>query len=108
MPYETITKPPVDQFAVKPNYADYEGQRATFSWDELAKELDGLPGGGLNSAYEAIDRHTKTDKRTKPAILWEGKDGAQETYTYEDMSKMSNKWCNVLRSLGVQKGDRVF
>src|SRR5215467_5570245 len=40
---------PSNSFAVKPNFYDYEGQRASFSWDELAKELDGLPG-------ELVDR----------------------------------------------------
>ncbi|HEX5370142.1 MAG TPA: AMP-binding protein, partial [Dehalococcoidia bacterium] len=115
MPFETIQKPPVASMAVRPNIYDYEAQRASFSWDELAKELDGLPGpstgsgrAGLNLAYEAIDRHLKTSRRTKPAILWEGKGGERETYTFEDMAKLSNKWRNALASLGVKKGDRVF
>ncbi len=43
MPFETIEKPPVTSMAVRPNIYDYEAQRASFSWDELAKELDGLP-----------------------------------------------------------------
>jgi len=108
MPFATITKPAVTQMPVTPNLTDYEAQRASFSWEELAKELDGLPGGGLNIAYEAVDRHLKTARRTKPAIFWEGRNGEQETYTFEDMAKLSSKWTNVLRSLGVQKGDRVF
>ena len=108
MPFETIEKPPVASMTVRPNIYDYEAQRASFSWDELAKELDGLPGGGLNLAYEAVDRHLKTERRTKPAILWEGKGGEQETYTFEDVAKLSNKWRNALASLGVKKGDRVF
>jgi acetyl-CoA synthetase len=94
--------------AVRPNIYDYEAQRASFRWEDLAKELDGLPGGGLNIAYEAVDRHLKTQRRTKPAILWEGKGGERETYTFEDIAKLSNKWRNVLASLGVKKGDRVF
>src|SRR3954453_18974876 len=106
MPYETITKPGAGDLKVRPNLHDYEAQRASFSWDELAKELDGLPGGGLNIAYEAIDRHVAHGKGSKPAVLWEGKDGAQETYSFEDLSKLSNKWCNVLRNLGIKKGDR--
>jgi len=108
MPFETINKPPVSEMRVKPNLYDYEAQRARFSWEELAKELDGLPGGGLNIAYEALDRHVAKGKGGKTAILWEGKNGERETYTYEDMAKLSNKWCNVLRSLGIKKGDRVF
>jgi acetyl-CoA synthetase len=113
MPYETIAKPAT--LPVTPNLYDYEAQRASFSWDELAKELDGLPGPstgsgrtGLNIAYEALDRHLAHGRGSKPAIRWEGKNGEQETYTYEDLARMSNKWAAVLRGLGVKKGDRVF
>jgi len=108
MPYETISKPAAADMKVQPNLHDYETQGAAFEWEELAKELDGLPGGGLNIAYEAVDRHLKTARRTRPAILWEGKGGERETYTFEDIARLSNKWANVLRGLGVKKGDRVF
>ena len=108
MPYETISKPDAASMPVHPNLYDYEAQRASFSWDDLATELDGLPGGGLNIAHEAVDRHLKTARRDKPAILWESKNGEQETYTYADLARMSNKWANALRALGVKKGDRVF
>ncbi|HEY7466810.1 MAG TPA: acetate--CoA ligase, partial [Dehalococcoidia bacterium] len=91
-----------------PNIFDYETQRAAFRWEDVAKELDGLPGGGINIAYEAIDRHVAKGQGAKAAILWEGKNGEQETYTFEDMAKLSNKWCDVLRNLGIKKGDRVF
>ena len=108
MPYETIDKPAADTLPVRPNLYDYDLQSASFSWEELAKELDGLPGGGLNIAYEAVDRHVAHGHGDKPAILWEGKNGEQETYTYADLARMSNKWANALKALGVQKGDRVF
>src|SRR3990172_2142607 len=108
MPYETISKPAAADMKVQPNLHDYETQGASFRWEDLARELDGLPAGGLNIAYEAVDRHLKTARRTRPAILWEGKGGEQETYTFEDISRLSNKWANVLRGLGVKKGDRVF
>jgi acetyl-CoA synthetase len=108
MPFETIAKPAAAALPVTPNISDYEGQRASFKWDDVAKELDGLPGGGINIAYEAVDRHVAKGHGGKAAILWEGKTGEQETYTFEDLAKASNKWCSVLRSLGVKKGDRVF
>jgi acetyl-CoA synthetase len=108
MPFEVINKPGATALPVRPNLYDYDAQRASFSWEELAKELDGLPSGGINIAYEAIDRHVAHGNGGKTAILWEGKNGEQETYSFEDMAKLSNKWTNVLRSLGVQKGDRVF
>ncbi len=108
MPYETITKPAAGALPVRPNLYDYDAQRAAFRWQDLARELDGLPGGGLNIAYEAVDRHLAHGHGDKSAILWEGKDGTRETLTYADLSRMSNKWANALRALGVRKGDRVF
>ena len=108
MDYEPIAKPAPDEFAVRPNLDDYDGIRASFDYERVVDELDGLPGGGLNIAYEALDRHVLTGRGEKPCILWEGKDGTAETYTYAEMSRLSNRFANVLQSLGVQKGDRVF
>ena len=59
-------------------------------------------------AYECLDRHLKTAAATRPAMLWEGKGGEQETYTFAEMVKGANKAANGLRALGVEKGDRVF
>jgi acetyl-CoA synthetase len=108
MAYETVSKPAVEEFKVRPNLYDYEAQRASFKWEEVAKELDGLPGGGLSIAYEAVDRHVRKGHGAKVAILWEGKNGEQEQVTYDQLMRMSNKWANVLRKLGIQKGERVF
>jgi acetyl-CoA synthetase len=108
MDYETIQKPPADQFKVRPNLDDYEGLRKSFDYEAVINELDGLPGGGLNIAYEAFDRHLKTHRRTKTALIWASKDGSEERYTFEGMARNSNKFANVLDQLGIQKGDRVF
>ena len=108
MDYETISKPNVDTFTVRPNLDDYAGVREGFDYERVIDELDGLPGGGLNIAYESLDRHVKAGRGDKACILWEGKDGTGELYTYEDMAKLSNKFANVLRQLGVEKGSRVF
>ena len=104
--HETITKPstPRDD----PNLADYDATRASFDWDDVEKEIDFLPGGGLNLAYEAIDRHVAHGNGAKPAMLWEGKNGEKETYTYDDMRRETDKFANVLGALGVEKGTRVF
>ncbi len=104
--HETITKPSTPRD--NPNLADYDATRASFDWAEVEKEIDGLPGGGLNLAYEAIDRHVAHGKGDKPAMLWEGKNGEKETYTYDDMRRETNKFANVLGALGVEKGTRVF
>ena len=69
---------------------------------------DWQPGGGLNKAHEAIDRHANGRNRDKIAMIWEGKNGEKETYTFGQMKEQSNKFANVLKSLGIEKGDRVF
>jgi acetyl-CoA synthetase len=106
--YPTIAKPDISQLRARPNLADYAGARSQFQWDDIRKELDGLPGGGLNLAYEAVDRHLRTARRTKTAMIWEGKNGEEERYTFEDMARESNRFANVLTGLGIGKGDRVF
>ncbi|MDP9180288.1 MAG: acetate--CoA ligase [Chloroflexota bacterium] len=108
MDYAPIEKPAYDAFEVKPNLRDYDAARREITWDNVRKEIDGLPSGALNMAHECLDRHLKTERRTKVAMLWEGKNGEQETYTFEDMVKGANKAANGLRALGVEKGDRVF
>ena len=108
MNYEPIVKPPPERMPVTPNLIGYEATGDAFRWDYIRAELDGLPGGGLNIAYECIDRHLNTEKKDKVAMLWEAKDGRAETYTFAQMAAASNKAANALRSLGVEKGDRVF
>ncbi len=108
MEYTPITKPAIEQFAVQPNLGEYDGARQSITWEQIRSELDGHPGGGLNIAYECLDRHLKTDRRNKVAMIWEGKDGEQETYTFEQFTKEANRVANGLKSLGVEKGDRVF
>jgi acetyl-CoA synthetase len=108
MPFEIIAKPAAKALPVTPNISDYEGQRASFKWEDVAKELDGLPGGGINIAYEAVDRHVAKGHGDRTAFIWVGKNGEEETYTFEDLMKLSNQWCSALRNLGVKKGDRVF
>lgn len=92
-------------------------------WDEQAKNLfwfspwkktlDWQPpfarwfvGGTINASYNALDVH-QDDKADKPAILWEGENGESRIITYHDMFIQVQKFSNVLKSLGVKKGDRV-
>jgi acetyl-CoA synthetase len=108
MDYATINKPPVDQFPVRPNLDDYDRIRSQFVYPDVIRELDGLPGGGLNIAHESLDRHVAKGRGDHLCWLWEGKDGAQERYTYADAARMSNRFANMLGALGIEKGDRVF
>ncbi len=92
-------------------------------WDEQAKNLswfstwdktlDWNPpfakwfvGGTINASYNALDIHQKT-KSSKSAILWEGENGDSRNISYDEMFTQVQKFANVLKSLGVQKGNRV-
>ena len=102
----TIDKP--GPFRRSPNLADYAATYSTFEWRTAERELAWLPGGGLNIAYEAIDRHCIAGNGSKVAMLWEGKDGAEERYTFEDLRRRTNQFANVLHNLGHGSGERVF
>lgn len=108
MDYAPITKPPVDQMPVRPNLESYEAARQSITWDAIKSELDWHPDGKINKAYECLDRHLKAERRNKVAMLWVGKNGEEETYTFAEMVAEANKAANGLSSLGVEKGDRVF
>lgn len=64
-------------------------------------------GGRLNIADNCIDRHCETWRRTKAAIIWEGEPGDERVLTYLDLQREVSKCANVLKTLGVGKGDRV-
>ena len=63
-------------------------------------------GGKINAAHNTLDIHQES-KSDKIAILWEGEDGTDRKITYREMFEQVNKLANVLKSLGVEKGDRV-
>ncbi|HEX8730123.1 MAG TPA: acetate--CoA ligase [Ktedonobacterales bacterium] len=64
-------------------------------------------GGKLNASYNAVDRHNKTWRRNKAAIIWEGEPGGSRVLTYGDLYREVNQFAAVLLDLGVTKGDRV-
>lgn len=64
-------------------------------------------GGKLNAAYNCLDRHVATARRNKAALIFEGEPGDRRTLTYWDLYVEVCKFANVLKSLGVGKGDRV-
>ena len=108
MGWPPIRKIPAS-FAIAPNLLDYNRACADFSWAGVRAELDGLPGSkGLNIAHEAVDRHANGPRRYHLAIRWLGKDGSILDFTYGDLQLQTNRFANLLRELGVDKGDRVF
>jgi acetyl-CoA synthetase len=105
--FERIAKRPRPG-AVAPNLADAAAVRASFSWEQAATALDGLPAGGLNIAHEAVDRHLRHGRGGKTAIRWIGKAGERRELTYADLAAETNRFANALAALGVQPGERVF
>ncbi len=98
----------LEDLKVRPHLIDYEKIYKEFQWEEVASQFEGLPGGGLNIAHEAIDRHANGVLAHKTALVWLGEYGQRREFTFMQMKQESNKFANVLRSLGLSKGDRVF
>ena len=94
-------------------------------WGELAEQelewfepwekvLDWQPpfakwfvGGKLNISHNCLDRHLKTWRKNKAALIWEGEPGDSRTLTYAQLHREVCQFANAMKKLGVQKGDRV-
>jgi acetyl-CoA synthetase len=93
-------------------------------WEGFARELEWMKpwsqvvrwespnvqwfvGGKLNVSVNCVDRHARTARRNRAAIIWEGEPGDRRTLTYWDLYRQVSAFANVLKSLGVKKGDRV-
>ncbi len=78
------------------------------SWDKAEAKIKWFEGGMTNVAYNCLDRHTMGPRKNKAAIIWQGeKDEEVVTLTYQQLLNEVCKFANVLKSKGVQKGDRV-
>ncbi|WP_430295760.1 acetate--CoA ligase [Sinomonas sp. B1-1] len=91
-----------------PHLADYDAERAAFSWDDARRALSGLPGGGLNIAHEAVDRHAAGPLAAREALRFVRADGSLESITYAGLADRVSRFAGVLRGLGVGPGERVF
>jgi acetyl-CoA synthetase len=95
--------------------AFWEAQAGELDWfKRWSKVLDWKPphaewfvGGQLNVSANCVDRHIKTARRNKAALIWEGEPGDRRTLTYWDLYVEVQKFANVLEKLGVERGDRV-
>src|SRR6202171_3987530 len=126
---EERTFPPPPEFRAKAIvgdesiYADAERDPEAF-WAGFARELewsrpwdrvlDWQPphakwfvGGTINASVNCLDRHVRGPRRNKAALIWEGEPGDRRTLTYFDLYRQVSAFANVLKSLGVRKGDRV-
>jgi acetyl-CoA synthetase len=108
----TLRWPPIRkdpaEWSVPPNLVDYERACAAFSWADARARLDGLPaGGGLNIAHEAVDRQATGPRSSRIALRFIARDLTRRDLTYADLRADTNRFANVLRGLGVGKGDPV-
>src|SRR5215208_4247741 len=121
--------PPADAFRAQANVRDaavYEraDRDPEAFWAEFASELEWFSrwsrvlewkpphakwfvGGTLNASVNCVDRHVRGARRNKAALIWEGEPGDRRTLTYYDLYREVSQFANVLKSLGITKGDRV-
>ncbi|MEJ7698963.1 MAG: AMP-binding protein [Pyrinomonadaceae bacterium] len=80
-------------------------------WDTILKweepHAEWFVGGRINASYNCVDRHLKTHRKNKAAIIWEGEPGEVRTLTYQQLHRQVSKFANVLKKTGVKTGDRV-
>ncbi|MBW1897351.1 MAG: acetate--CoA ligase, partial [Deltaproteobacteria bacterium] len=81
-------------------------------WDTVLNRSEApffkwFEGGKTNIAYNALDRHINTHRKNKVAIIHEKESGERERMTYNDLYRAVNQFANALKSLGIEKGDRV-
>jgi len=89
------------------NLENYEEAYANFDWADVEKQFSWHETGKVNMAYEAIDRHLNLGRAEKIALHYSDQT-RKESYTYAQLSRLSNQFGNVLKKLGIRKGDRVF
>jgi len=106
MEWDRIRKRPED--CIGANLQNYDVYAKKFSWSQARALLDGLPGGGLNIAHEAVDRHVLAGRGDKLALRWIGRDDRIQDFSYAALRAQANRFANVLAKCGVTKGDRVF
>ncbi|HSB06635.1 MAG TPA: acetate--CoA ligase [Thermodesulfobacteriota bacterium] len=92
----------------KANLEDYEKAHRSFDWKVVEQEFSWHHTGKVNIAYEAIDRHAEDPIQAgKCCLNFEG-ESRKERISYAQMKDLSNRFANVLRKIGVKKGDRVL
>lgn len=96
-----------------PNFAAYEHTRSRFAWADAPNPCAGLPSGVCNIAWAAVDRHAEGPMATRTALRFVTRGDSSDALTTRDLSYgelggLTRRFTNVLRSLGIAKGDRVF
>ena len=70
-------------------------------------QIKWFTGGKLNASYNCLDRHMETPRKNKTAIIWEGENGETRIYSYQRLYRETCRFANVLKRLGIKKGDRI-
>jgi acetyl-CoA synthetase len=110
-----VTDPDIYERAADNPEAFWEGWARELEWIRpWTQVLDWQPpyakwfvGGQLNASVNCLDRHVRTARRNTAALIWEGEPGDRRTLTYFDLYRQVCQFANVLKGLGVRKGDRV-
>jgi len=110
-----VNDPAVYERAAKDPEGFWAGLAGELEWIEPWKEVlrwkppyaEWFVGGKINASANCLDRHVRSWRRNKAALIWEGEPGDRRTLTYWDLYRQVGTFANVLKSLGVKKGDRV-
>ncbi|MFZ5596079.1 MAG: acetate--CoA ligase [Bacillota bacterium] len=85
------------------NLTDYEKEYSTFSWESAEKEIGWEKGAPVNVAHSCIDRHAACGKGERTAMICT--DGRK--YTFSQLETLTNRFANLIKAIGVEKGERV-
>jgi len=89
------------------NISWFKGWDRVMAVDLQRPEIKWFCGAELNVSYNCLDRHLKTHRRDKPAIIWESEDGEDRVFTYQELHRLVCQFSNLLKGLGVKRGDTV-
>jgi len=107
-----VIRKDVASLPVRPHWlADAPAAEAAFSWDAARARLAGLPDGGLNIAYEALDRPVREGRGAHVALHWlgdEGGRGGERRITYDELRRLANRFASAITRLGIARGERLF
>ncbi len=95
----------VRSLSVAPHWCDHS---TAFSWDAMRARLAGLPDGGLNIGFEALDRPLRDGRAEHVALQWLGAAGTGRRINYGELCRLANRFANAITRLGLVRGDRLF
>jgi acetyl-CoA synthetase len=104
----SIIRKSVSALRPPPHLADYEAERRAFSWSAVRAELCGSQAGPINIAALAVDRHLAGPERDRVAFRFVSRTDHRRDVTYAELARLTNRFANVLRTLGVGRNDRLF